>query len=321
MSKRVIISGATGFIGKVLCRHLLEAGYEVVGLSRNPDEGKRFLPGQVNFARWDAKSAEGWIDHADSAFAIVNLAGENIASGRWTKQRKQRILESRVDAGKAVVDAVEKVKAKPQVVIQSSGIGYYGDSGDEIVDETSPPGSGFLVEVAKEWERTTEQVKSSGVRHIIIRTGVVLGKGQGFLSRVMTPFRFFVGGHMGKGKQWISWIHIEDEIRAIRFLMERESLEGVFNLSAPNPLTSGDFSKALGKAMKRPAWLHVPGFALSLFLGEMAQELILSGQRAMPKRLLESGYEFSYADAESALAQILSHDKNLKLLKSVRSEK
>jgi uncharacterized protein (TIGR01777 family) len=306
VSKRVIVTGATGFIGKALCRHLLEAGYDVVGLSRNPDEGKQFLPGQVNFARWDAKSAEGWMDYADGAYAIVNLAGENIASGRWTKERKQRILQNRLDAGKAVVEAVEQAKIKPEVVIQASGIGYYGDTRDEIVDETSPPGSGFLVEVAKQWEKATEQVKSFGVRHIIIRTGVVLGKGEGFLSRVMTPFRLFVGGHMGKGKQWISWIHIDDEIRAIRFLMEMENLEGVFNLSAPNPLTSRDFFGILGKVMRRPAWLSVPGFVLRLFLGEMADELILSGQKAMPKRLLESGYEFTYVDAECALSQILN---------------
>jgi len=306
MSKKVIITGASGFIGKALCRHLIEVGYDVVGLSRNPDRGSNLLVGQVNVVKWDARSATEWRDYADGAYAIVNLAGENIGSGRWTKQRKERILKSRLDAGKAVVEAVEKVKTKPQVVIQSSGIGYYGDSGDEIVDETSRPGSGFLVEVAKQWERTTEQVKSFGVRHIVIRTGVVLGKDEGFLPRVMMPFRFFVGGHIGSGKQWISWIHIDDEVRAIRFLMERESLEGAFNLSAPNPITSRDFSKALGKAMKRPAWLPVPGFVLRLFMGEMADELILSGQKAMPKRLQESKYEFRYSEAEAALREILT---------------
>lgn len=305
MSKRVIISGATGFIGKALCRHLLEAGYDVVGLSRDPDKGKEFLPGEVNFARWDAKSAEGWMDHADGAFAIVNLAGENIASGRWTKQRKQRILESRLDAGKALVEAVEKVKTKPQVVIQSSGIGYYGDSGDEIVDETSPPGSGFLVEVAKEWEKTTQEVESMGVRHVVIRTGVVLGAEGGFLSRIILPYRFFLGGHMGSGKQWIPWIHMDDEAKAIRFLMEKEGLQGAFNLTAPNPLTSRDFSKVLGRVMKKPAWLAIPGFVLRLFFGEMASELILSGQRALPKRLLESGYQFIYPELEPALREIL----------------
>jgi len=200
---------------------------------------------------------------------------------------------------------VEKSKSKPNVVVQASGIGYYGNRGDEILDESSSPGSGFLVEVAKQWEKTTEKVKFLGVRHIIIRTGVVLGKDGGFLPRVLLPFRLFVGGHLGSGKQWIPWIHIQDEAKAIRFLIEKEDLKGVFNLTSPNPLVSKDFFKILGKVIKRPSWLHIPGFFLRLFLGQMAEELILSGQRALPKRLLESGYEFLYSDLESALKEIL----------------
>lgn len=306
MSKRVIISGVTGFIGKALCRELIEAGYEVVGLSRNPAKGKELFPDQVKVVKWDAESGEGWSDYVDGVYAIVNLAGENIASGRWTEKRKQRILESRLNAGKSVVRVVQKVKNKPNVVIQASGIGYYGDRKDEILDESSAPGTGFLVEVAKQWEETTKKVESMGVRLVIIRTGVVLGPDEGYLSRIMLPFRLFAGGYMGSGSQWIPWIHIDDEVRAIRFLMEREDLYGVFNLSTPNPFTSRDFSKVLGKVMRRPAWLPVPGFVLRLFLGQMAKELILSGQRAMPKRLLESGYEFLYPKTEPALRQILN---------------
>ncbi len=312
MSELVIISGATGFIGKALCAELIEKGYEVVGLSRNPDKVKELMPDPVSVVKWDAKSSQGWMDYADGAYAIVNLAGESIGSGRWTNKRKERILKSRLDSGGAVVEAVEKAKNKPAVIIQASGIGYYGDSGDKILDETSSPGSGFLVEVAKQWERTTKRVESMGVRHIIIRTGVVLGKEEGFLSRIILPYRFFMGGHMGSGKQWIPWIHIEDEVKAICFLMEKKDTHGVFNLTSPYPLTSRDFSKVLGKVMKKPAWLPVPGFILRLFLGEMAGELILSGQRAMPNRLMESGYKFLYPDAESALYQILSPGKNLK---------
>jgi uncharacterized protein (TIGR01777 family) len=308
MSKRVIISGATGFIGNVLCKELIGGGYEVFGLSRNREMGKKLLPDEVEVIRWDTKSGQGWADYADGAYAIVNLAGENIASGGWTEERKERILQSRLDAGRAVVDAVEKAKNKPDVIIQASGIGYYGDSGDEILDETSPPGSGFLVEVAKQWEETTKKVESMGLRHVIIRTGVVLGKEGGFLSRVILPYRFFVGGHMGSGKQWIPWIHMDDEVRAIRFLMEKKDLQGVFNLSSPHPLTSRDFSRILGKVMKKPAWLPVPGFVLRLFLGEMASELILSGQRALPERLQKSGFQFQYTDLESVLSQILSQD-------------
>lgn len=305
MSKRILISGATGFIGRVLCRRLVKEGYEVVALSRDPTRGNESLPNQVNIVRWDTKTAEGWDDYADGAYAIINLAGESIASGRWTQQKKHRILESRLNAGEAVLQAVERVENKPKVVMQASGIGIYGNRNDEILDEFSPAGSGFLVEVAKQWEQTTEKVEAMGVRHVIIRTGVVLGAGGGFLSRVLLPFRLFVGGRLGSGKQWIPWIHIDDEIGAIVFLMEKENLQGVFNLTAPNPLTSKEFFRFLGKAMRRPSWLPVPGFVLRVFLGEMAKELILSGQRAMPKRLLESGYEFLYPQAELALREIL----------------
>jgi uncharacterized protein (TIGR01777 family) len=305
MSKRILVSGATGFIGRALCRRLVKGGYEVVALSRDPTRGNESLPNQVSIVRWDAKTAKGWADYAEGAYAIINLAGESIGSGRWTRTKKRGILESRLNAGGAVVEAVEKAGDKPKVVIQASGIGYYGDSGDEIVEESSLPGSGFLSDVAEKWEGSTKGVQSAGVRHVIIRTGVVLGADGGFLSRVILPFRLFVGGRLGSGHQWIPWIHIEDEVGAIVFLMEEEKLRGAFNLTAPNPLTSKEFFSLLGKAMRRPSWLPVPGFALRLFLGEMAKELILSGQRAMPKRLLESGYEFLYPQAELAVLEIL----------------
>jgi uncharacterized protein (TIGR01777 family) len=306
MSNRIIITGATGFIGRALGRRLVEAGYDVVALSRSPDKKGVSFADQVKVVGWDAETAEGWINYADGAYAIVNLAGENIGSGRWTKRKKHRILESRLNAGKAVVEAAELTENKPKVVIQASGIGYYGDRGDEVLDESFLPGSGFLTEVATQWEDSTKRVESFGVRHVIIRTGAVLGPNGGFLSRVTLPFRLFIGGRLGSGKQWISWIHIDDEVKAIRFLIEKEDLRGAFNLISPNPLTSKDFYRVLGKVMKRPSWLPVPGFMLRLILGEMAKELILSGQRAVPKRLLESGFEFLYPDAESALRKILN---------------
>jgi uncharacterized protein (TIGR01777 family) len=306
MSNQIIITGATGFIGKSLCKQLVQAGYDLVVLSRNPKKGSESLPNQIRVASWDAKTSEGWADYADGAYAIINLAGENIGSGRWTPGKKRRILESRLNAGKAVVEAIKKVGNKPKVLIQASGIGIYGNRDDEILDEFSRPGSGFLTEVAKQWEGSTKKVESFGVRHVIIRTGVVLGADGGFLSRVILPFRLFVGGRLGSGNQWIPWIHLDDEVRAICFLMERQNLQGAFNLTAPNPLISKDFFNLLGKTIKRPSWLPVPGFLLSLLLGERARELILSGQRAMPKRLLESGYDFLYPDAKSALREILT---------------
>jgi hypothetical protein len=305
MAKTVIVSGATGFIGTVLCRELAARGYDIVVLSRNTERGATHLGSRVKVIGWDARRAAGWAEHADGAQGIINLSGENIAAGRWTRARKEKILQSRLAAGRAIVDALGQVSTKPRVVIQASGIGYYGNRGDELLDENSSSGTGFLADVARDWERSTAQVEDMGISHVIIRTGIVLGTDGGFLSRVLLPFRRFMGGHMGSGRQWLSWIHIKDEVEALCFLLEKPDLHGPFNLCSPNPLVARDFFRALGKTMGRPSWLAVPGFALRILFGQMAEELILSGQRALPKRLLEAGFTFRYPEAEMALRDIL----------------
>jgi len=302
---RVIITGATGFIGKALCQELTEAGYEVVALSRSRETGTRILGEKVKVAQWDGKTAKSWETLCNGDYAFINLAGENLSAGRWTDKRKKIILESRLNAGKAVVEAVKQAKEKPKVVIQASAIGYYGSRGDEIVDEESAPGKGFLPEVAQQWELSTKAVELAGIRHIIIRTGIVLGKDEGAFPRLALPFRLFVGGHLGAGEQWFSWIHLKDEVRAIHFLMEKEDLSGVFNLTTPGSLKEKDFAVLLGKVMRRPSWFPVPGFVLRLLVGEMANEALLTGQRVVPKRLLEAGFEFLYPEAEFALRDIL----------------
>jgi len=302
---KVVITGSTGFIGRALAGDLTGSGHEVVALSRNADKARRVFGDEITVAQWDGKGATGWAEHADGAGAIVNLAGESISSGRWTRSKKARILESRLAAGRAVVEAISQASAKPKVVIQSSGIGYYGSRSDEIVDESASAGSGFLPEVARKWEASTKEVREMGVRQIVIRTGIVLGSQGGALPRLLPPFRLFVGGPLGSGTQYFPWIHLSDEVKAIRFLIERDDLEGPFNLVAPQSLTMKDFCGALGKVMRRPSWLRVPGFALRLAFGRMAQEVLLSGQRAIPKRLTEAGYEYSYPSAESALREIL----------------
>jgi len=305
MAKTVIISGATGFIGTVLCRELAARGYAIVVLSRNPEKGATHFGSQVKVVGWDARSAAGWAEYAEGAQGIINLTGENIAAGRWTRARKEKILQSRLAAGRAIVDALGQVSTKPRVVIQASGIGYYGNRGDELLDENSSSGTGFLADVARDWERSTARVEDLGIRHVIIRTGIVLGPDGGFLSRVLLLFRLFMGGHMGNGRQWLSWIHIKDEVQAVCFLLENPDLHGLFNLCSPNPLVARDFFRALGRATGRPAWLPVPGFALRIMFGQMAEELILSGQRALPKRLLEAGFTFRYPEAEIALRDVL----------------
>jgi len=305
---RVIILGATGFIGRTLSQSLVEEGYEVIALTRSQNRGREILGDQVKIVEWDGKSAEGWEKYVEGAYAIVNLIGENLASGRWTKERKKSILESRLKAGKAVSMAIQLAQSKPKVVIQASAIGYYGSRSDEILDESSDPGEGFLSEVTVKWEDSTKEIEPQ-VRRVIIRTGPVLGCEGGILSRLIRPFRFFVGGPPGSGKQWFSWIHLDDEVGAIRFLMEREDLQGVFNLTAPEQLMMKDFYHTLGKAMRRPSWLPVPGFVLRLLFGEMAQETILSGQKVVPMRLMKAGYEFVYPKAEAALEEIFAREE------------
>jgi uncharacterized protein (TIGR01777 family) len=237
---------------------------------------------------------------ADGAKAIVNLAGENTGSRRWTQKTKQAILQSRLDAGRAVSEAVDMVKVKPQVVVQASGVGYYGPCGNELVDESSQCGTDFLSDVARQWEASTRSVETLGARHVVIRTGGVLERDGGMLPRILLPFSLFVGP-IGSNSVWLSWIHRDDEVAAIRFLIENRNLKGAFNLTAPEPLAMRSFYRLLGQRIGRPSWLPVPNFALRLLFGEMAQALLLSGQRVLPKRLQDVGFQFKHPTADMAL--------------------
>jgi uncharacterized protein (TIGR01777 family) len=216
------------------------------------------------------------------------------------------IRESRIKAGRAVVDAVSQMGKRPSVVIQASGIGYYGFHGDEELDEEAAPGDDFGARLAhEEWEPTTEPVEEMGVRRVIIRTGAVLDADKGALPRLVFPFRLFVGGYWGSGRQWLSWIHVEDEVRAIRFLIENDQASGPFNLTAPGAVTNAEFGKALGKVLKRPYWFPIPGFALRWVFGEVTT-VLLEGQRVVPKRLLELGFAFRFPEVSAALRDLLS---------------
>lgn len=305
IAPRVIVTGGTGFIGRLLSQRLIREGFEVVCLTRSVPAAKKRGGSGVKYVEWDGKSAAGWGEYAEGAAAVVNLAGESIGAGRWNDAKRQRIRQSRMDAGRAVVEAVASAKRKPEVVIQASAIGVYGSRGNEILDETSGLGKGFLAEVAKDWEGSTRKIEAFGVRRVIIRTGIVLGATGGALVRLLLPYRFFVGGPMGSGKQWMSWIHIADEIGGILFLMGRRDLNGAFNLTTPHPLQNKVFSRELGKRLKRPSWLPVPGFLLKLFLGKMAEETILTGQRVLPARLEKFGFKFAFPELTGALTDIL----------------
>ena len=299
---RVIITGGTGLIGRALAADLAGDGYEAIVLSRRP-ERVNGLPTGVRAERWDARSAEGWGTLANGADAIVNLAGETLV-GRWTAEHKRRIRDSRLNAGRAVVQAVEQAKVKPRAVVQASGAGYYGPCGDEEITEEASPGQDFLGRTAIEWEAATVAVEALGVRRVIIRSGPVLSAAGGVLPRLLLPFRFFVGGPLGSGRQWFPWIHVTDQARAIRFLIENEAASGAFNLAAPNPLTNAEFSRTVGRVIRRPAFVPVPASALRLALGEMSI-VLLEGQRTIPRRLLALGFTFRFPKAEPALRDLL----------------
>lgn len=302
---RILVTGASGFIGRALARELLGAGYEVIGLTRRtgtPPEG--LAPGPA-FVPWDGRTAAGWGGLADGALAIVNLAGDNLAEGRWTAAKKERILRSRTDAGRAVVEAVRAAGTRPRVLIQASAVGFYGRAGDEELDESAPAGTGFLADVVREWEGSTEAVEALGVRRAVIRTGLVLGAAGGIWPRLELPFRFFAGGPLGRGRQGFSWISLEDEVRAVRHLIEHDGLAGAFNLTAPAPLRQKEFCRVVGRALRRPCWLPVPAPLLRLLFGEKAEETLLSGRRVLPRRLLAAGFVFRHPDAASAVAALL----------------
>jgi uncharacterized protein (TIGR01777 family) len=298
-----MITGGSGLIGRALAADLARDGHEVIVLSRRAGRITD-LPAGVSAIWWDGRTAEGWGPRVSGVDAIVNLAGENISSGRWTKERKGRILKSRLSAGQAVVRAVTDAARRPRVAIQASGAGYYGPCGDEIITEETPPGHDFLSGVAIDWEASTAPLEALGLRRAVIRTGVVLSTAGGALPRMMLPFRLFAGGRLGNGRQWFPWIHVADEVGAIRFLIENEAASGPFNLTAPAPLTNAEFSRLMGQSLKRPALMPVPGPILRVLFGEMATAL-LDGQRAVPQRLLQMGFKFRFADAGTALRDLL----------------
>jgi hypothetical protein len=300
---RIVITGGAGLIGKALCTTLIDEGHEVIVLSRNPDRTKK-MPISVRLYPWDGATVGDWAQLVDGSDAIINLAGEGIADGRWSPMRKQRILESRVQAGRAVTQAIQQANKRPKVLIQASAVGYYGPHKNELIDESASPGSDFLSRVCFEWEGASAAVESLGVRRPILRTGIVLSKDGGALPRMLLPFHFFAGGPIGSGKQWYPWIHIADEVAAIRFLLQHERASGPFNLSAPLPLTNKELAGVIGKVMGRPALFPTPGFAMQLVFGEMAT-ILLDGQRAAPTRLTELGFTFRFPTAEAALRDLL----------------
>lgn len=315
---RAVIAGGSGFIGSRLSNLLVRKGFSVTILSRS---ARASDVSGVSFAAWDGVSPGGWEEHLEGADAVFNLAGANIAGGRWTAGRKKLLLESRLNSCAALAAGVAKAQRKPAVVVQVSAIGIYGPRRDEpLTEKDAPPPLGaatdapalggalkpsFLSRVTQQWEAAARAIEAQGVRTPLARMGVVLGPGGGALQQFLTPFKMFVGGPLGSGRQWLSWVHAEDAARALLFLAQEEAAQGAYNVTAPAPKAMKDFCAALGAALGRPSWLPAPAPALKLALGQMAEELILSGQRVLPHRLQQAGFSFQYPELDSALSEIL----------------
>lgn len=297
----ILIAGGTGFIGSALTRSLLADGHHVWALTRNPARAR--LAEGAQAVGWDGRTVGNWLDVFSRMDAVVNLVGENVGRWPWTAERKRRIRDSRVEAGAALAGAFQRASRHPAVLIQSSGVGYYGTCGSEPITEDSPAGSDFFASVAVDWEASSRVVDSLGARRVVIRTSLVLDSKAGILPLMALPVRLFMGGPLGDGKQGISWIHLEDYIRAARFLLENEKAAGAFNLSAPNPISNVEFMAALAKALGRPCWLPAPAFALRLALGEMST-LLLDGQFAIPQRLVNLGFAFKFETVPEALQSL-----------------
>jgi uncharacterized protein (TIGR01777 family) len=299
---KLVIAGATGFIGSPLCDKLIEQGHSLTLLSRSLSSGT--TPPNKKWITWYPPPSGAWEQAIDGADGIINLAGEPIAARKWTGAQKERLRASRVGTTRALVAAVAKAKQKPKFLVNASAVGYYGPRGDETITEEGRPGDDFLARTCVEWEEEAKKAEGYGVRVVRLRTGIVLGKNGGALAKMVPPFKSFVGGPLGSGKQWMSWIHLDDEIGLIVFLVNHPTASGPVNATAPNPVTMKQFCKTLGQVLHRPSWAPVPGFALRLLLGEMA-DILLTGQRVLPTKAQKLGYKFKYLDLRQALQNCL----------------
>lgn len=304
--QRIIVTGATGMIGRALCRRLVARGDQVIVFSRRLDAARAAVPGAAQYVAWDGATRGSWEAAVEGVDAVVHLAGAPIAGQRWTPAYKQEILRSRVEGTRLLVDAMARAAARPRALVSASGIDFYGPHGDEALDETAPAGKVFLARVCVAWEEEARRAEDYGVRTAMIRSGIVLDRQEGALAPLLLPFQLFAGGPVLPGTQWWSWIHIDDEIGLVLRLIDDQNASGPFNGVAPEAQRNRDFCAALGRALGRPSWLPLPGFALHILLGEMAQALLIDRQRVTPAKALALGYRFTYPSLEPALRAVLA---------------
>jgi uncharacterized protein len=300
---KILVAGASGTIGAALCDSLLARGDTVVGLTRDPQRARRTNPG-IAWHAWEPALERPPADAFEGVDGVVNLLGERIDQ-RWTDDAKRRIMESRRTGTRNLVAAIAGLERKPKVLVNGSAIGFYGDRGDAMVDESATPGEGYDAEVVREWEAAAKEAEGLVPRLVIVRTGHVLDANGGLLAELLTPFRLGVGGPIAGGRQYMSWIHIDDEVGILLWALDDEKVAGTINSTAPKPVTNREFSQALGRALHRPAAVPVPGFVLDLKFGKEFGRVLRGGQRVMPRRALDLGYEFRYADVDQALESLV----------------
>jgi uncharacterized protein len=299
---RVLIAGGTGMIGMTLVESLLADGHQPFVLTRSVQAAR--FPEGVQIIAWDGRTTTGWGEVMGQVDAVVNLVGERLSRWPWTKKQRQRFWNSRVDSGQALVEAIRAASPRPKVFIQASGVNYYGPRGLSTVSEADLPGTDYLADLCIAWEDSTKMVEELGVRRIIVRSAIVLDARDGILPIMMLPIKLFVGGPLGSGRQGLAWIHLDDEVAAIRFLLENQEVSGPFNLTAPAPISNADFLRILAGLLKRPYWLPVPAFVLRFVLGGMST-LVVDGMYLLPKRLVDLGFHFHFETAESALSNLM----------------
>ncbi|MBS1892352.1 MAG: TIGR01777 family oxidoreductase [Actinobacteria bacterium] len=300
---RVLVTGASGRIGQALCGELLKRGDEVVGLTRDPDKAASAQP-QLTWHAWEPTLERPTEAAFEGVDGVVNLVGEKI-NQRWSDDAKRKIMDSRKVATHNLVGTIEGLAAKPKVLVSQSAVGYYGNRGDEVLDEASAPGEGFDASVCVEWEKAAHEVERSGVRLAIVRTGQVMETGGGILGELLLPFKLGLGGPLAGGRQWVPWIHLSDELGILIWALDTESVTGVVNGTAPNPVTNKEWSKALGKALGRPAVLPIPGLAVEVKFGKEFGKVAQGGQRVLPKRTEELGYAFRFPMIDGALRDLV----------------
>jgi uncharacterized protein (TIGR01777 family) len=300
---RIVLAGGTGFVGGALRESLASKGHELVILTRQSfRENQPVL--RTRYRHWNPPQSGTWENEVSGADAVINLAGEPIVGKRWTSEQKQKISQSRLGATQAIVRAIQTAKKRPFLFLNASAIGYYGPHGDEELTEDSPAGRDFLSETCRAWEAEALRAEEFGIRVVRLRIGIVLGDSGGALSKMLFPFKLGLGGPLGSGRQWMSWIHLKDLIGLMNFLIERKEIRGVVNGTAPNPVRMKEFAETLGCALHRPAFFPAPGFLLKILLGEMA-DVLLKGQRVFPARARAAGYVFQFSDLQPALEEII----------------